>query len=100
MIKCPVDGTEITKIIKEWDYSFYHVKSYYCEKCQHKVMAYYKEGELVFTIPKDTRTYMRRKILKYFKKYGGAEAEELVNALHLSLEDVLIITKELEQRKI
>jgi DNA-directed RNA polymerase subunit M/transcription elongation factor TFIIS len=52
MVKCPRCGTELSKAKKEWDYFIYHVKMFFCSKCQKSVRAYYRESKLHHTIPK------------------------------------------------
>jgi len=37
---------------KEWAYSVFKVKSYYCKHCDKKFNAYYRNNQLAYTIPK------------------------------------------------
>lgn len=52
MVKCPRCGTEVSTSTREWDYSAFHVKRFDCKKCDKAFMAYYREGKLSHTIPK------------------------------------------------
>lgn len=52
MVRCPRCNKEVSKAIKEWDYSIFHVKLFYCGKCEKSFKAYYKERKLSHTIPK------------------------------------------------
>ena len=51
MVSCPRCGTDIPMPTKEWDYSAFHVKRYYCKKCDSGFLVYYREGKLSHTIP-------------------------------------------------
>ena len=52
VVKCPKCGTESSDVVKEWNYSIYHVKNYMCKKCRKSFKAYFLEGKLNHTIPK------------------------------------------------
>lgn len=49
---CPRCGTSASRLVKEWDYSIYHVKRYDCEGCGEAFQAYFRDGEFSHTIPK------------------------------------------------
>jgi len=51
MVKCPRCGSEVSNILKEWDYSVFHVKKLYCQKCDDTFSAYYYKEKLSHTIP-------------------------------------------------
>jgi len=51
-VKCPRCGSEASDAHKEWDYSAFRVKRFDCERCSKAFMAYYREGKLSHTIPK------------------------------------------------
>lgn len=54
MGKCPRCGTYVAQYTKEWDYRhrYYHVKKYYCPKCEQIFMEYFHNNKLSHTIPK------------------------------------------------
>jgi transposase-like protein len=52
MVKCPRCGNDVSHVLKEWDYSIFHVKKFDCPKCNKTFSAYYREGKLSHTIPK------------------------------------------------
>lgn len=52
LVACPRCGKEISRVIKEWDFRVFHVKNYYCDKCDKKFNEYYRNGNPRFTIPK------------------------------------------------
>jgi len=52
LVKCPRCGTEVSTSSREWDYHVFHVKRFDCKKCDRLFMAYYREGKLSHTIPK------------------------------------------------
>jgi hypothetical protein len=55
MVKCPLCGKEASGPLKEWDYSAFHVRLFYCAHCNKRFKAYYKEGKLSHTIPKSKK---------------------------------------------
>jgi len=56
-LKCPnCNVTLPTKPEKEWNYQQYMVKMSRCSKCGKTIKAYYKEGKLSHTIPKQETT--------------------------------------------
>ena len=54
MVKCPRCGIEAQPTGKEWNYSVFDVKSYYCKQCEKKFNAYYLDDKLRYTIPKSS----------------------------------------------
>ena len=50
MVKCPRCGTETSSVVKEWNYGPFHVKEYFCKKCQKKFNLYFRKGKLSHTI--------------------------------------------------
>ena len=56
MIKCPRCGKKVSTHLKEWDYATFHVKFFYCPKCDKRFKAYYREGKLSHTIPKSKKS--------------------------------------------
>ena len=53
MVKCPRCGKESEETGKEWNYSAFKVKSFKCPAENKKFNAYYREGKLACTIPKN-----------------------------------------------
>jgi len=51
-MKCPRCGAESEPTGKKWKYGAFDVESFYCPECKKKFNAYYREGKLVYTIPK------------------------------------------------
>jgi transposase-like protein len=51
-MKCPRCGASSESTNKKWKYASFEVKQYYCEKCDKKFNAYYRENRLSHTIPK------------------------------------------------
>lgn len=49
MVKC---GIEAQPTGKEWKYSVFNVRLYYCKQCEKSLNAYYRDNELRYTIPK------------------------------------------------
>lgn len=67
MVACPrCDGTEIL-INKEWKYRIFHVKHYYCMSCDKTFNEYYRDNELLYTIPKKIRS------IDHFQECGARE---------------------------
>ncbi len=52
MPKCPKCGKPVNKIVKEWDYAQFNVKSYICNCGQH-FREYTRKGQLVFILAKN-----------------------------------------------
>jgi len=52
VVKCPRCGCESEATGKEWIYSVFQVKSFYCKQCDKKFNAYYRNNQLAYTIPK------------------------------------------------
>lgn len=52
-MKCPNCGAELPSTPrKEWDYNVLHVKMFDCSNCKKTTKAYFRDGALVYTIPK------------------------------------------------
>jgi transposase len=52
MAKCPRCGKEAPDSSTEWEFAAFHVKLFVCSKCKKTFKAYYRDGELSYTIPK------------------------------------------------
>jgi len=50
LVKCPLCGGEVSNASKEWDFSVFHIKRFYCGACQKAFNAYYRAGQLVRTV--------------------------------------------------
>lgn len=106
--KCPRCGIEVTKIVKEWDYSIFHVKRFNCEACDKTFGAYFKKDKLSHTIPKtlsksdeEIRVLVEKaRIIKYLKRHDKATTDEIAQALNLPVVDVLNMLIELESEGI
>ncbi len=98
MLKCPLDGTELTKLEKKWHYSRFTVLSYRCEKCQRSIRGYYYHERLAFTIPKNMQSLIRKNVLAYLKGHKGlGSTEQIAEALRISVPEVKNTLKELER---
>lgn len=93
-------GKSIEILLKEWNYSRYHVKCFKCDICLKSFKAYYNMGKFSHII--DNSKYIQnRRILHYLRYHSTASTEEIADALHLSINDVLSVLTELEKdRKI
>ena len=95
--KCPNCENSLLTVLKEWNYSCYHVKNIKCSTCQETFKAYFKQDKFSHIIlnrlqrsPLNNRT----RIINYLRKNNAAREEEIANALQLSVTDVI---KELEK---
>jgi hypothetical protein len=55
LVKCPSCGMEVSKATKEWNYAAFHVKRFDCVKCKKSFKAYFHNGKLGHTIPKQKK---------------------------------------------
>ena len=95
LLKCPNCGNVSLAILKEWNYGVFRVKHMKCSSCQKSFKAYFKQGKFSH-ITDNTGNY--NKILRYLKKHDATREEEIANALHLSVEEVLNVLIEMEKR--
>lgn len=54
MVTCPRCGKESQPTGKKWKYGVFDTKLFYCNQCDKKFNAYYRDGELIYTIPKSS----------------------------------------------
>jgi len=54
-MNCPRCGEEAKQATREWNYSLFHVKRFDCKKCGKSFKAYFREGKLSHTIPKQVK---------------------------------------------
>ena len=80
---------------KQWKYATYNVELFKCQKCQKTAKLYFKEDKLSHTIP-STRTAKRLRIRDYIKTQGATRENDIATNLNLSIADVKVILKELE----
>jgi len=52
MTKCPRCSENSKLTGKDWDYGSFYVKQYVCSGGKKKYMEYYKDGKVIYTIPK------------------------------------------------
>gem|GEM_PF-1422594 len=99
MSKCPNCGNEATKIVKEWNYSIFHVKNFNCTTCQKNFKAYFKQGKFSHIIDSTQRKPIYS-VIQYLKKHDSARAEEIAEAENLSVAEVIKMLEELEKKGI
>ncbi len=94
MLQCKSCGSKV-KTVKHWKYSnnYFYVKLYRCQNCGLSFKAYYHNGELSHTIPRDAGIpdkgcKTRMEILKYLRHYRAGTCYEIASKLGLDIEDV------------
>jgi len=88
------------KVLKEWDYTSFHVKNMHCGKCNINYNAYYYQGKLNHIINNSftrmTKLQKRSKVINYLMTHSNADVREITDALHFPEIDVLSILSKLE----
>jgi predicted Rossmann fold nucleotide-binding protein DprA/Smf involved in DNA uptake len=97
MPSCPICNQDVHLVIKEWNYSIFHVKNLWCNNCSHTFKAYYRKGILSHTTvskkgPHKKATAIRRKILGYLSTHDST-LDDMAQSLKIS---PIVILKTLE----
>lgn len=96
MVKCPNCGNEDTTILKEWDYSRFHVKRLSCSVCQLRFCAYFRDDKFSHIID-NPRFNLRNLVIRYLRQHGHGTIEEIADATNYSETQVLSMLEKLEK---
>ncbi len=99
LLQCPLCGKEKYSLLKEWNYSAFHVQNMQCLSCQKTFKVYFKNGRYSHTIINGCKklAYDEYRVINYMEENGDVTVDKLSQALSLNPDTVEAILKKLEK---